>query len=122
MSQETQELTKPESRGNGFSSRVLSKNQPCGHFNFRLLSSKTVREICICYSSCMLSHCSRVQLFEIPWTVASQAPLSKGFSRQEYWSGLLCPPLGDLPASNRKQILIQGLSDVPLRGAFLVET
>ena len=70
----------------------------------------------------MLSHCSRVQLFEIPWTVARQAPLSKGFSRQEYWSGLPCPPLGDLPASNRKQILIQGLSDVPLRGAFSVET
>ena len=32
-----------------------------------------------------------------PWTVARQAPLSMGFSRQEYWSGLLCPPPGDLP-------------------------
>ena len=32
-----------------------------------------------------------------PWTVAHQAPLSMGFSRQEYWSGLPCPPLGDLP-------------------------
>ena len=31
------------------------------------------------------------------WTVASQAPLSMGISRQEYWSGLLCPPPGDLP-------------------------
>ena len=31
-----------------------------------------------------------------PWTVAHQAPLSMGFSRQEYWSGLLCPPPGDL--------------------------
>ena len=30
---------------------------------------------------------SRVQLFEIPWTVARQAPLSMGFPRQEYWSG-----------------------------------
>ena len=30
-------------------------------------------------------------------TVALQAPLSMGFSRQEYWSGLLCLPLGDLP-------------------------
>ena len=30
-------------------------------------------------------------------TVAHQAPLSMGFSRQEYWSGLLCPPPGDLP-------------------------
>ena len=31
------------------------------------------------------------------WTVAHQAPLSMGFSRQEYWSGLLWPPPGDLP-------------------------
>ena len=32
-----------------------------------------------------------------PTTVARQAPLSMGFSRQEYWSGLPCPPPGDLP-------------------------
>ena len=32
-----------------------------------------------------------------PWTANCQAPLSKGFSRQEYWSGLPCPPPGDLP-------------------------
>ena len=32
-----------------------------------------------------------------PWTVACQAPLSMEFSSQEYWSGLPCPPLGDLP-------------------------
>ena len=31
---------------------------------------------------------SRVQLFVTPWTVAHQAPLSLGFSRQEYWSGV----------------------------------
>ena len=40
---------------------------------------------------------SRVQLFGILWTVAHQAPLSMGFSRQEYWSGLPFPPPGDLP-------------------------
>ena len=33
--------------------------------------------------------------FAIPWTVPHQAPLSKGYSRQEYWSGLPFPPLGD---------------------------
>ena len=32
-----------------------------------------------------------------PWTVAYQAPLSRGFSRQEYWSGLSFSSLGDLP-------------------------
>ena len=40
---------------------------------------------------------SRVQLFATPWTVAYQAPLSVGFSRQEYWSGLPFPSPGDLP-------------------------
>ena len=34
-----------------------------------------------------------------PWTVASQASLSMGFSRQEYWSGFPFPSLGDLPDS-----------------------
>ena len=32
-----------------------------------------------------------------PWTIAHQAPLSMGLSTQEYWSGLPCPPTGDLP-------------------------
>ena len=45
----------------------------------------------------VLSGFSRVQLFETPCTVASQAPLFMGFSRQEYWNGLLYPPPGDLP-------------------------
>ena len=40
---------------------------------------------------------SRVRLFATPWTVANQAPLSMGFSRQEYWSGLPFPSPGDLP-------------------------
>ena len=47
--------------------------------------------------ACMLNHFSHVQLFVTPWTVARQAPLSMGFSRQGYWSGLPCPAPGDLP-------------------------
>ena len=43
---------------------------------------------------CELSHFSRVQFFEILWTVACQASLSMEFSRQEYWSRLPCPPPG----------------------------
>ena len=39
----------------------------------------------------VLSHWSRVRLFATPWTAAYQAPLSMGFSRQEYWSGFPCP-------------------------------
>ena len=40
--------------------------------------------------------------FATSWTVAHQAPLSIGFSRQEYWSGLSFPFLGDLPDSGIK--------------------
>ena len=46
---------------------------------------------------CMLSRFSPVQLFAALWTLARQAPLSTGFSRQEYWSGLPCPSPGGLP-------------------------
>ena len=46
---------------------------------------------------CMLSCFSHVQLFATLWTIPRQAPLSMGFSRQESWSGLSCPPPGDLP-------------------------
>ena len=45
----------------------------------------------------MLSYFSRVQLFATLWTIAHQAPLFMGFSRQEYSSRLKCPPPGDLP-------------------------
>ena len=44
--------------------------------------------------ACVLS---LVRLFVTPWTVAHQALLSMEFSRQEYWSGLSFPSLGDLP-------------------------
>ena len=46
---------------------------------------------------CVLSHFSLVRLFETPWTVAHQVPLSRGFSRHEYWSNLPFPSPGDLP-------------------------
>ena len=43
---------------------------------------------------CVLDH---VRLFVTPWTVAREAPLSMGFPRHEYWSGLPFPPPGNLP-------------------------
>ena len=62
---------------------------PCVLFNILTL----VMHVCTCMLSCF----SRVQLFVTLWTVAHQAPLSMGFSRQEYWSGLPWRPSGDLP-------------------------
>ena len=47
----------------------------------------------------MLSHFSCVHLFVTLWPIAGHAPLSIGFFRQEYWSGLPCPSPGDLPDS-----------------------
>ena len=47
----------------------------------------------------LLSRFSCARLCVTPWTVAHQDPLSMEFSRQEYWSGLPCPPPGDLPNS-----------------------
>ena len=51
-----------------------------------------------CILACMLSGFSCVQLFETSWTVACQAPLFLGFSRQEYWSRLPCLLQGMFPA------------------------
>ena len=67
----------PEGRGN--------KSLSLPHSNPELVKHSDV---------CVISG---VQFFSTPWTVARQAPLSMGFSRQEYWSGLPCPPPGDLP-------------------------
>ena len=52
-----------------------------------------MRTVCACVLSCF----SRVRLFVTPWTEALQVPLPRGFPRQEYWSGLPCPPSEDLP-------------------------
>ena len=54
--------------------------------------------LCAVLCSAVLSHSVVSDLLGTPWTVARQALLlSMGFSRQEYWSGLPCPPPGDLP-------------------------
>ena len=51
-----------------------------------------------------LSCFHHVWLFSTPCTLAHQAPLSMGFSRQEYWSELPCPPIGDLPNAGTEPV------------------
>ena len=63
----------------------------CEDINF-FIFIKEVSHVCT-----VLSCFSHVWLFAPLWTVAQQAPLSMGFSRQEYWSGLPCPPPGHPP-------------------------
>ena len=53
--------------------------------------------VCVYVHTHMLSCLSHIGPFATPWTVAHQAPLSMGFSRPEYRSGLPCPSPGDLP-------------------------
>ena len=53
--------------------------------------------VCVCGCVCLLSHFSCVQLFATPWTVTLLSPLSVGFFRQQYWSGLPFPSPGNLP-------------------------
>ena len=58
----------------------------------------------------MLSCFSHVQLFATLWTIALQASLSMGFSRQEYWSRLPCPPPGDLSDPGIKHVSPESLA------------
>ena len=59
-----------------------------------LLTNNSQSNVCVCVCVESLQSCvTRLQL----WTIARQAPLPMGFSRQEYWGVLPCPPPGDLP-------------------------
>ena len=69
----------------------------------------------VCVHACMLSPFSRAQLFVTLGTIARQAPLSMGFSRQEYWSELPLPSPGDLPNSGMEAISLMSLA---LAGRF----
>ena len=93
----------------GLTITICSSDIPCTwsplHFHRHSLSSGLCHLLCQQSQSLsirsshahMLSCFIHVWLFATPWTVAHQAPLSMGFSRQEYWSGLPFPPPGDLP-------------------------
>ena len=67
-----------------------------------ILQARTLEWVAISFSNAWkwkvkVKSLSRVRLLATPWTAAHQAPLSMGFSRQEYWSGVLLPSPGDLP-------------------------
>ena len=81
-----------------------------------LVLRKGSEELPVCTMwACMLSHLSRVRLFVTLWTVAHQAPLSMGFSKQEYWSGLPFPSPGALP-----DLGIEPLSHVSCVGRWVL--
>ena len=85
------------------------RNHSCGTFCERTYTPAAP------ITSCMLSHFSHVQICATLWTIAHQAPLSMGFSRQEYWSGLQSPSPGDLPDPEIKPVT---LTSPALAGRF----
>ena len=64
--------------------------------NYQLFNQLYIEHI-LCLKWSEVKSLSRVWLFATPWTIAHQAPLSMGFSRQEYWNGLPFPSPGNLP-------------------------
>ena len=63
----------------------------------RFFTNWDIREAQGCIRAMKVKSLSRVRLSATPWTIAHQAPLSMGFARQEYWSGLPFPSPGDRP-------------------------
>ena len=70
---------------------------------------------CVCVCVCVVSRFSSFQLCATLWSVAHQASLPMGFCRREYWSGLPCPPPGDLPNPGIKP---ESLMSPALAGRF----
>ena len=69
---------------------------------------------------CVLNCFSHVRLFATLWIVAFQTPLSMGFPRQEYWSGLPCPPPEDI--SHPRMELLSHWSPALAGGFFTTST
>ena len=72
--------------------RLITDKTKSGYKNIRESLNKNLDKVKVTVKSL-----SRVRLYVTPWTVAYQAPLSMGFSRQEYWSGLPFSSPRDLP-------------------------
>ena len=90
---------------------TMQRVKPRGHHHSLSYSIRTL--------TCVLSRFSHIRLFETPWTVACQAPLSMRFSRQEYWSGLPCPTPGDLPNPGIQPASLMSLT---LAGGFFTSS
>ena len=84
-------LTSPVSAGGDPGTEPTSLTSPVSAGGFFTTSTSCTRA---CVHAKSLQSCPTLVTL---WTLACQAPLSVGFSRQEHWSGLPCPPPGDLP-------------------------
>ena len=87
----SQECMLPATRVSWWPAKVLQCQQEHPKFEFDHYRFMSVSQVCV------LSHFIRFWLSAALWTVAHQAPLSMGFARREYWSGLPFPTPGGLP-------------------------
>ena len=112
----------------------LNQNIPGAYFTDKCCSSFTtdlsasnalsLQSVLYTADASMLSHFS-AQLFVTLWTVACQAPLFIGFSRQEHWSGLPCTPPGNLPDLGTEPTSPEApalqVDSLPLREAYTAD-
>ena len=99
-------MLSPQGRG--------APRRPSGPGRQRCQRSRQTAEPQMRECGCTLSY---IRLLAIPWTIAHQAPLSMGFSRQGHWSALPFPPAGDLP---NQGIGPMSLMSPPLAGGFFL--
>ena len=83
------------------------------HFTEQFNSYLPISHVHVCELICF----SHVQLFVTLWAVAHQVSLSTGFSRKEHWTGLQCPPPGDLPEPGLEHV---SLTSPALAGGFFI--
>ena len=76
--------------------------------DFSSLQTRSSLNLTVKINVCVLSRFCHDQLSVTPWTVTHQVPLSMGFARQEYWSGLPCPSPTDLSDSGIEPSLVIG--------------
>ena len=84
------------------------KKNVCSYITDSLCCTEEINTTLYINHVCVLSHRIVSESLPTPWIRAHQAPLFMGFSRQEYWSGLPCPPLGNLPDSRSKSPALAG--------------
>ena len=83
----------------------------CGNPTHSLKMNPMAQTFSLAYlCECMVSWVSRVQHFVTQWTIAHQAPLSKGFSRHKHWSGLPCPPAIPYPRTEPGSLMSPALT------------
>ena len=100
------------------------EGSPAGSSIPRILQARTLEWVAISFSNAWkwkvkVKSLSRVWRLATPWTAAYQAPLSMGFSRQEYWSGVLLPSPGE---ENTNQVLKASVTTAKRLRTWVVRT